>query len=173
MTQHTGAKIFESNFIFRIEYIKTVVTTHSTQGEEKKTSVPSQKVTARGPSTSILVPQVCGKMTPEEPGYDGTGSVIEIWNVVPGTLAFQLRTTHQKGVHDLVFSTDTLLVSAGGEDHVTQVCHIDTQAAKCSTLLQAWHLDTHTTLRSTPLLGRHAKITDYTAKGEWGTTKVK
>ncbi len=65
VTQHTGAKICESNFIFRIEYIKTVVTTHSTQGEKKKTSVPSQKVTARGPSTSILVPQVCGKITPK------------------------------------------------------------------------------------------------------------
>jgi hypothetical protein len=65
VTQHTGAKICESNFIFRIEYIKTAVTTHSTQGEEKKTSVPSQKVTARGPSTSILVPQVCGNITPK------------------------------------------------------------------------------------------------------------
>ncbi len=49
VTQHTGAKIFESNFIFWIEYIKSAVTTHSTQGEKKKTSVPSQKVTARGP----------------------------------------------------------------------------------------------------------------------------
>ncbi len=65
VTQHTGAKICESNFIFRIEYIKTAVTTHSTQGEKKKTSVPSQKVTTRGPSTSILVPQVCGKITPK------------------------------------------------------------------------------------------------------------
>jgi hypothetical protein len=65
VTQHTGAKIFESNFISRIEYIKTAVTTHSTQGEKKKTSVPSQKVTVRGPSTSILVPQVCGKITPK------------------------------------------------------------------------------------------------------------
>ena len=65
VTQHTGAKICESNFVFRIEYIKTTVTTHSTQGEKKKTSVPSQKVTVRGPSTSILVPQVCGKITPK------------------------------------------------------------------------------------------------------------
>ena len=65
VTQHTGAKICESNFIFRIEYIKTTVTTHSTQGEGKKTSVPSQKVTVRGPNTSILVPQVCGKITPK------------------------------------------------------------------------------------------------------------
>ena len=65
VTQHTGAKICESNFIFRIEYIKTAVTTHSTQGEKKKTSVPSQKVTVRGSCTSILVPQVCGKITPK------------------------------------------------------------------------------------------------------------
>ena len=99
----------------------------------------------------------------EMPGYDGTGSVIEIWNVVPGTLAFQLRTTHQKGVHALVFSTDTLLVSAGGEDHTTQVWHLDIHAAKCSPLLQVWQGDTHTALRSTPLLGRQAKITDLVA----------
>jgi hypothetical protein len=65
VTQDTGAKIFESNFISRIEYIKTSVTTHNTQGEKKKTSVPSQKVTVRGPSTSILVPQVCGQITPK------------------------------------------------------------------------------------------------------------
>ena len=36
-----------------------------TVGREKKNSVPSQKVTARGPSTSILLPQVCGKITPK------------------------------------------------------------------------------------------------------------
>jgi WD40 repeat protein len=93
------------------------------------------------------------------PGYDGTGSIIEIWNVVLGTLAFQLRTTHQKGVHALVFSTDTLLVSAGGEDHVTQVCHLDIHSAK----LQVQQGDTHTAMRSTPLLSRQAKITDLVA----------
>ncbi len=84
----------------------------------------------------------------ERPGYEGTGSVIEIWNVAAGTLVFQLRTTHQNGVHALVFSTNTLLVSAGGEDHITQVWHIDTHTAKCSTLLQTWQGDTHTALPS-------------------------
>ena len=33
-----GDKIFESNFSFRIQYIKTVVTTHCRKGEGKKTS---------------------------------------------------------------------------------------------------------------------------------------
>ena len=77
----------------------------------------------------------------------GAGPVIEIWNTVPGTLAFRFSTTHQNGVHSLAFSTDTLLVSAGGDDHTTQV----------------WHLDTHTAQRSTPLLGRSAKITGLVA----------
>ncbi len=75
------------------------------------------------------------------------GSVIEIWNTTLGTLTFRINTAHQNGVRALVFSTDTLLVSAGGEDHITQV----------------WHLDTHTAKYSTLLLGRHAKITDLVA----------
>jgi hypothetical protein len=36
VTQNTGAKIFESNFIFRIPYIKMTVTTHSTRERKKK-----------------------------------------------------------------------------------------------------------------------------------------
>jgi WD40 repeat protein len=96
-------------------------------------------------------------------GYDVTGSVIDIWNVVIGTLTFQLRATHQKGVHVLVFSTDTLLVSAGHptgicEDHVMQVWHLDIHAAK----LQVQQGDTHTAMHNTPL-GHHAKITDLVA----------
>ncbi len=96
-------------------------------------------------------------------GHDTTGSVIEIWNVALGTLAFQLRATRQKGVHALVFSTDTLLVSAGYpigiyEDHAMQVWHLDIPAAQ----LQAQQSDTHTARRNTPL-GHHAKITDLVA----------
>ncbi len=34
--QDTGAKIFGSNFIFRIQYIKMTVTTHSTRERKKK-----------------------------------------------------------------------------------------------------------------------------------------
>jgi WD40 repeat protein len=98
-------------------------------------------------------------------GYDVTGSVIEIWNVVSGTLAFQLRAPHQKGVHALVFSTDTLLVSAGHptgicEDQVLQVWHLDIHAANP----QVQQGDTHTALHNTPLC-HHANITDLVASG--------
>jgi hypothetical protein len=60
VTQDTGAKTFESNFIFRTN-ISRRQWQHTVQRERgKKATVPSQKVTTRGPITSILVPQVCG-----------------------------------------------------------------------------------------------------------------
>jgi hypothetical protein len=43
VTQDTGATIFERNFIFRIQYIKTVVATHSTREREKKTQYRLRK----------------------------------------------------------------------------------------------------------------------------------